>query len=172
MEKRRLWAAEEGVSSQHLMLWGLLARASLRLPPPPPPSFSHSLSPALFCLTMAFSISWTESSIPLPVSIVTHLCLSIWLAGWLSSCKLLPLTSEGSRGPGPAGWRLWQGVCSSGSAGRILSILADCLDAPDLVWLGVQMGDFRGGAWSWAWAQIRGSWCVIAQVPRLLVAPR
>ena len=73
------------MSSQHLMLWALLAPASLRLPPPPPPSFSHSLSPALFCLTMAFSISWTESSIPLPVSIVTHLCLSIWLAGWLST---------------------------------------------------------------------------------------
>ena len=34
------------------------------------------------------------------------------------------------------------------------------------------MGDFRGGAWSWAWAQIQGSWCVMAQVPRLLLAPR
>ena len=57
----------------------------------------------------------------------------ISLGGWLSSCELLPLTLEGSGGPGPAEWRLWQGVCSSGPAGRILSILADCLDAPDLV---------------------------------------
>lgn len=33
------------------------------------------------------------------------------------------------------------------------------------------MGDFRGGAWSWAWARVRGNGCVMAQVPWLLVAP-
>ena len=34
------------------------------------------------------------------------------------------------------------------------------------------MGDFRGGAWSWAWARVQGNWCVMAQVPWLLMAPR
>lgn len=78
-------------------------------------------------------------------------------SGWLSSCEALPLTSEGSGGPGPAGRSLVGSLLLRGQMALSLSILAHCLDVPDLVggWES-EWGGAGGGAGSQVWARVWG----------------